>query len=275
MSEETEPSENLSSHEGLLEAIAEEYRENPPTLGVIGLSGVGKSSTINSMFATKLKTSATVRGTTRFSSHRFDVTGKKILKKGIPGVLNVTDAPGLGEDLARDKTYLKAYRKHLPKCDVALWIVSARNRALALDQMYFKELRKTRSLPKIVIGINQVDLIDPLDWDDYYNMPSAKQDKHLQEIVADRRDKLSAYIDADTPVVGYSATNYYNLQALFTACVEAVEGERRWMFSLLKSFSIEDWISRASGLSDSEKKKILDQEAQPDIGAMLESVFQR
>jgi small GTP-binding protein len=267
--------ESAFSHENLLEAIGDEYRNKPPTIGVVGLSGVGKSSTINAMFSTRLKVSATVRGTNRFSSHRFDLDGKKILKKGIPGVLKVIDAPGLGEDLSRDKTYLKAYKKHLPKCDVALWIVSARNRALALDQMYFKELRKIKSLPKFVVGINQVDLIDPLDWDSYYNIPSAKQDKHLKEIIKDRREKLSDFIDSDTPVVGYSALNYYNLQSLFTACVEAVEGDRRWMFSLLKSFSRADWIAGASGLSDKEKEKMIGQEDQPDISSMLESIFQR
>lgn len=270
MNEDTEE----PSHDSLIATIAAEYQEKPPTIGVIGLSGVGKSSTINAMFSTKLKVSATVRGTNRFSSHRFDLEGKKVMKKGIPGVLQVTDAPGLGEDIGKDKTYLKAYRKHLPKCDVALWIVSARNRALALDQMYFKELRKTKSLPKVVIGINQVDLIDPLDWDQEYNIPSAKQEQHLAEIVADRKEKLGQFIEQDIPVIGYSAVNYYNLQALFTACVEAVDGDRRWMFSLLKSFSIADWVNKASGLSENEKKQLLKQgDKQTDIPPMLEGIL--
>ncbi|NWN33694.1 GTP-binding protein, partial [Klebsiella michiganensis] len=77
----------------------------------------------------------------------------------------------------------------LPKCDVALWIVAARNRALALDQMYLKRLEPY--LDKIVFAISQVDLVDPLDWNQHDNLPSDTQKEHIDKIVRDRSSKLA------------------------------------------------------------------------------------
>ena len=37
----------------LRQKIEEAFASTPPTIGLIGVSGVGKSSTINSMFKTK------------------------------------------------------------------------------------------------------------------------------------------------------------------------------------------------------------------------------
>ncbi|NWN23201.1 hypothetical protein GY661_25470, partial [Escherichia coli] len=54
----------------LMQKIEEEYHRNPPSIAVIGLSGVGKSTTINAMFNTNLTVSATTRGTTKFESIR-------------------------------------------------------------------------------------------------------------------------------------------------------------------------------------------------------------
>ena len=242
--------------------IEAEFRKSPPTICVIGLSGVGKSSTINAMFGTSKAVSASTRGTHRFRADTFDIESGRVEGLKLACQLRVIDAPGLGEDAGLDETYLKRYREHLPKCDLALWVVAARNRALALDQQYLKALSKV--LPNAVIGINQVDLIDPLDWDDRINMPSLAQDKTLQEIVVDRGDKLGPLFRNTPKTIAYSARHYWNLQALFTALIESAPPQRRWMFDLVKSFSTRDWLARAKGLNDAQRKALSDRYATAD-----------
>src|SRR5688572_28685157 len=116
--------------EMLARAIEREFSANPPTICVIGLSGVGKSSTINSMFGANRTVSATIRGTTRFDADTYEIVSSRVAGLRLSCRLRVYDAVGLGEDIELDASYLRRYKTHLPKCDIALWIVAARNRAL-------------------------------------------------------------------------------------------------------------------------------------------------
>ncbi len=242
--------------EPVLRAVEDEFNRQPPAICVIGLSGVGKSSSINSMFGTNKKVSSTTRGTHRFRTDTFHIVSTRVEGAGVKCALRVLDAPGLGEDASLDDNYLSRYRHHLKekKCDIVLWIVAARNRALALDQQYLSRLSDV--LPNVVIGINQVDLVDPLNWNDRINMPSLEQERAINEIVQDRHAKLSKCLKSECQTIAYSALKSYNLHALFAACLNASKPERRWMFDLLKSFSTYDWLNKAKGLSAAQKQQL-------------------
>ena len=234
-------------------AIEREFAANPPTICVIGLSGVGKSSTINSMFGANRTVSATIRGTTRFDADTYEIVSARVAGLSLSCRLRVYDAVGLGEDIDLDASYLRRYRTHLPKCDIALWIVAARNRALALDQSYLQHL--ARVLPNLVIGLNQVDLVEPRNWNSAANLPSREQQEAIAEIAADRKLKLGRYArQGGVAVIPYSALHYYNLQTLYLECVRAAPQPRRWMFDLIKSFSTADWLARATGLTEAQRQ---------------------
>ena len=245
--------EGLRLEEMLARAIEREFAANPPTICVIGLSGVGKSSTINSMFGANRTVSATIRGTTRFDADTYEIVSSRVSGLSLSCRLRVYDAVGLGEDVELDASYLRRYRTHLPKCDIALWIVAARNRALALDQSYLQQL--ARVLPNLVIGLNQVDLVEPLNWSAAANLPSREQQAAIAEIAEDRKRKLARYArQGEVAVIPYSALHYYNLQTLYLECVRAAPQPRRWMFDLIKSFSTADWLARAQGLTEAQRQ---------------------
>jgi hypothetical protein len=212
----------------------------PPSIGLIGVSGVGKSSTINAMFKTSLAISHTVACTKEFKTTEMtlkmtsgDMSGNKIN-------LQVIDAPGLGEDIFLDPTYIGMYHKHLPKCDVILWVLSARNRAMALDQKYLDEFKEFHK--KIVFGVNQIDLVHPMNWNHKINLPSVEMENNLKEISDDRAKKLSSVTKTDVKVVPYSATYGFNLEKLFKVLIQTISEDRRWIFGGLKNFSYQDFF---------------------------------
>jgi predicted GTPase len=225
------------------EELAELMREalkKPPTIGLVGVSGVGKSSTINTMFKTKLPVSHTVACTKEFWELKLDVKMTQGPAEGQGVNLIVHDAPGLGEDLAKDDEYLAMYRDKLPDCDIILWVLAARNRAVALDQHYLMQLEDFHD--RIVFGLNQVDLVEPMNWKMGLPIPSKEQEKHIAEIVEDRGRRLSAVMKRKVEVIPYSTVRGYNLESLFTAMLQTCNGHRSWILSGLKNFSYKDAI---------------------------------
>lgn len=258
----------------LVRAIAAELRNRPPTIGVIGLSGVGKSSTINAMFGTALPVSATTRGTSEFIEAVIPTPPRELFGTTIEAAIHVIDAPGLGEDAALDRKYKRWYRWHLKKCDTVMWVLAARNRALATDQRYVESLR--RHIPNLVLGLNQIDLVDPLDWNTATNMPSASQLAAIRDMVADRGEKMSRFYGSALPVVPYCATRYYGLHELFLQLMTHAPSHRRWMFDLVRSFTSEDWLAQAQGLSDAQRARIVKRSRRPtDDGEGLEELLRR
>jgi uncharacterized protein len=228
--------------EKVIQAVLHEFRYHPPTIGVIGVSGTGKSSTLNSMFKTELEISHSTACTKQFLDIDLSLGVKQGEAAGNEVALHVVDAPGLGEDVELDDNYLDEYRHNLRKCDVILWVMTARNRAVALDQHYLKKLR--RFTDKMVFGINQVDLVDPMDWNKT-NLPSLAQQENIDTIQKDRRRRIESTLNRRIEIISYSATHKWRLQQLFTALIKAAPINRAWMFDVLKAFRHDDFLPDA------------------------------
>jgi len=221
-------------------AFLKEITEKPPRIGLIGVSGVGKSSTINAMFKTDLEISHVKACTKEFKTVNLSVEINEGEATGNKALLQIIDAPGLGEDIALDPKYLEMYKDNLGKCDIILWVLTARNRAIALDQMYLKQLEEFGH--KMVFGINQVDLIDPIDWNTKLNLPSKEQEANMNIILEDRKEKLEIIMGREISIIPYSAEHKYKLEELFAEMIITAPKERAWIFTSIKAFSPFDFV---------------------------------
>ncbi|MGH3901827.1 MAG: GTPase family protein [Pseudonocardiaceae bacterium] len=224
--------------EAVLAALRE---EGPVTIGVVGVSGVGKSSIINRLFRTDFATSPTVACTKEFVARKVELTASRGPAKGTVIRLQVVDAPGLGESRDKDPEYLEMYKRHLPKCDAVLWVSAARNRAVSLEQDYLEALRQFHE--KMVFGLGQADLVDPTDWKENINLPSPTQERNLREIGEDRASKFAPVVGFGVDFIPFSAKRSYNLQVLFTSLVGHARRERGWLLSSIKGFAVDDWMT--------------------------------
>ncbi|WP_192824688.1 YfjP family GTPase, partial [Escherichia coli] len=52
----------------------------------------------------------------------------------------ITDLPGVGESRDRDAEYEALYRDILPKLDLVLWLIKADDRALSVDEYFWRHI---------------------------------------------------------------------------------------------------------------------------------------
>lgn len=226
------------------QAALREVQRKPLTIIVIGVSGVGKSSVINRIFKSTLPVSHTVACTREFMSTDLSLQMTNGVAAGIELSLRVIDCPGLGEDISKDPEYLDHYLKHLQEADITLFVSAARNRAVALEQKYLYVLKEAGY--NMVFGLSQVDLVEPLNWNERLNLPSKEQANRIAEICEDRANRFGAILGKKVSLVPFSSRHGFGLQQLFTAMIFACPEQRAWLFDGLKAFKFSDFVPKAA-----------------------------
>lgn len=218
--------EHKAKMEEQLKTDFKKEMETPPVIALIGLSGVGKSSTINALFGTKLAVS-------HFESCTKE--GERLSLKGEKGDIIVYDMPGLGEGRTQDEKHKKTYFDILPKCDVVLWVMVAHSDGrggMTFSQDVLENVvAKACDLRRLVIGVNQADLMQPLNWIEKANIPSKEQENYLEMRIKDVRAKLlevAPNLPAER-IIYYSAQKRYRLEQLFSTLMDACADERAWV----------------------------------------------
>ncbi|MGL4499772.1 MAG: GTPase family protein [Planktothrix sp.] len=217
----------------LLIAIKQQAKK-APKIAVIGQAGVGKSTTINSLFNLQEKVSHTTTGTTEASENTI------ILPDG--GQLSIIDLPGLGEDIELDEKYKKIYREVLPSADVILYVLQADMRALKMDQEILRDIVQNVMgdlKNRLVVGLNQVDKIGPGNWDEKFNRPSPEQEDNIKRRCEDAQQKMSQSLSINLEQIEYySALKRYRMYPLLRAIIKA-PGNMGWKFPINPADPIE------------------------------------
>ena len=124
-----------------------------PVVGIMGKTGTGKSSLCNTLFAGDISPVSDVAACTRKPLQFRLQLGKRFM--------TVMDLPGVGESELRDAEYAALYREQLPRLDLVLWLIKADDRALAVDEHFYREVIGEAYRHKVLFVISQSDKVEP------------------------------------------------------------------------------------------------------------------
>ncbi|NEO83550.1 MAG: GTPase RsgA [Spirulina sp. SIO3F2] len=138
-------------------------RNKPLTVVVMGQTGVGKSSLINALFGTNLKTND-VKPETKYPEKHIEIAPDS-------SELWFWDMPGVGESSSADAEYLNGYRQKILDADVALWLCHADSRSVTFDIEAISKLlsnltngERSMVLSKLTFVLSKADLVTPEPW---------------------------------------------------------------------------------------------------------------
>ncbi|MCK8540454.1 GTPase family protein [Yersinia ruckeri] len=173
-----------------------------PVIGIMGKTGAGKSSLCNALFQGEVTPVSNVEACTR------DVLRFR-LSSGSHSLLLV-DLPGVGESGQRDEEYTKLYRRILPELDLVLWIIKADDRALSVDEHFYRQVMLTYQ-HRILFVVNQSDKAEPChEWNIVNNMPSPAQ----QLTIEAKRTALRQLFLPRHPICVVSARTGWGIEAM-------------------------------------------------------------
>lgn len=222
------------------EKLSAEIRTKPFRVAIIGQSGVGKTSTIQSVFGVKPgksnKIKAVEEGTPDIEEKLYDI------EDGFS--LSIADMPGLKNDIKKDiNVYIPLYKKELPDCDLIIYIIDAHAKELGVDIQILRDIvipicQKAGKTRNIIIALNKIDAIGQsfpeyrtnkeYHWDKIENKPTATLGKLIKERVMHIYEKLvenNIFDNVDCEQSpAYSAVYAYNLQDFLLAILESERG---------------------------------------------------
>lgn len=226
--------ERLFGKRGVMEISKEvEKTDITPQIAVIGKTGAGKSSTLNKLFNPQ----------PNLPVDHVEPATLEILKLplGERGELIVIDSPGFGVGEESDRRNMSAYRDILAESDVAVWIIKADDRALGIDQSFITQVLPEKLRSRLVVGINQIDKIQPGEWSQKYNLPSKEQEESIKRKEGAVFNSFKSVGIEPVSIVSYSALRNYRLTKLFTEMIDACPPERT--SALLKRGDIHSYLS--------------------------------
>lgn len=190
-----------------------------PVIGIMGKTGVGKSSLCNALFRSEVCAVNAVEACTR--------QPQRVRLRFGNHFLTLVDLPGVGESKARDGEYGELYRTFLPQLDMVLWVLKADDRAHAVEEQFYQDVfvQYGGPLPPVLWVLNQVDKTEPAEQ---WNWPSAQPSALQAERIAQKQQAVARQLGiAEQDILPVSVRGRYRLSRLVEAMITLLPKQAR------------------------------------------------
>lgn len=190
-----------------------------PVIGIMGKTGVGKSSLCNALFRSPVCAVNAVEACTR--------QPQRVRLRFGQHYLTLVDLPGVGESVTRDGEYRELYRDLMPQLDMVLWVLKADDRAYATEELFYQDVfaQYGGPLPPVLWVLNQVDKTEPAErWNWLSAQPSALQ----TERIAQKQQAVARQLQiAEKDILPVSVRGRYRLSHLVETMITRLPKQAR------------------------------------------------
>ncbi|MFB6276920.1 MAG: GTPase family protein [Halothece sp.] len=195
-----------------------EMEQKPANLLLIGRTGAGKSSVINTLFQSQQATVDVLPSTDKIESYRWEsISGDS---------LTLWDTPGYEQ--VRGGELRELVLDYAASADLLLLVTPALDPALAMDHQFLSEIKsEINDLPTITV-VTQVDRLRPVrEWHPPYDWEEGNQpkEKSIREATQYRQEQLEQFCQQVFPLVTWEAQNNrqgWNVQQLSLALINSI-----------------------------------------------------
>jgi len=196
-------------------------------IGIFGVTGVGKSSLLNSLAGCNIAMVSDVSACTR-------IPNEIVIKSNDLDASGVTliDVPGVGERIQKDNEYYYLYESVLSSLDLVIWVIKADDRSYSVAEATYNELiiKKAKKCPVLFV-INQIDKVEPLFdknlktyWDNDLNEPKIEKEVNILKKICD----VSKVFNISTRYIQTSSTKMqYNIPDIMIKAIEIITEKKQ------------------------------------------------